>query len=210
MYDLARPCQELQEKRTKRVLVQKNLSGKIKNLVKKSKKCQEYCQEIQQNSRNPGKPKKRREKARYYWMIMNENAWKGLILIKITLVSTTKIENWWTKISTLYWYTTVPRLKKTICQLVPNFVFYCYNVINLIQQFGSKILLESFPDFIFDIFLYFRRKFYYKQNSFHTNAPGWCLMKCINYHRLATCSFHLTDFLTRILPRISKIFNGPR
>ena len=24
-------------------------------------------------------------------------------------------------------------------------------------------------------------------------------MKCINYHRLATCSFHLPDFLTRIL-----------
>ena len=68
------------------------------------------------------------------------------------------------------------------------------NVINLIQEFGSKILSESFPDFIFNIFPCFRRKFYYKQNSFHTNAPGWCLMKCINYHRLATCSFHLPDF----------------
>ena len=66
---------------------------------------------------------------------------------------------------------------------------------------GSKILLESFPGFIFDIFPCLFRKFYYKQNSFHTNAPGWCLMKCINYHRLVTCSFHLPDFLTRILAR---------
>ena len=66
---------------------------------------------------------------------------------------------------------------------------------------GSKILLESFPDFIFDFFPCFFRNLYYKQNSFHTNAPGWCLMKCINYHRLATCSFHLPDFLTRFLAR---------
>ena len=81
----------------------------------------------------------------------------------------------------------------------PNFVLYYYNVINLIQQFGYKILLRGFPDFIFDVFPYFRCKFHYKQNSFHTNAPGWCLMKCINYNRLAKCSFHLPDFLTRIL-----------
>ena len=83
--------------------------------------------------------------------------------------------------------------------MVPTFVLYYYNVINLLQQFGSKILLENFPDFIFDNFPYFRRKFCYKQNSFQTNAPGWCLMKCINYHRPATCSFHLPDFLTRIM-----------
>ena len=32
-------------------------------------------------------------------------------------------------------------------------------------------------------------------------APGWCLMDCINYHRLAECNFHLPDFLIRILTR---------
>ena len=66
--------------------------------------------------------------------------------------------------------------------MVPNSVLYYYNVINLIQQFGSKILLGGFHDFIFDFFSIF------SQNSFHTNAPGWCLMKCINYNRLAKCS----------------------
>ena len=60
MYDLARSCQEVQEKclifltekTHKRVFSTKNLSGKTKNLVKKSKKCQECCQEIQENPRN--------------------------------------------------------------------------------------------------------------------------------------------------------------
>ena len=59
-------------------------------------------------------------------------------------------------------------------------------------QSDSTIWLQNplggFPDLIFDIFPYFRWKFHYKQNSFHTNAPGWCLMKCINYIRLAKCS----------------------
>ena len=53
---------------------------------------------------------------------------------------------------------------------------------NLIQQVVFQILFESSPDFIFDIFPYFRWKFLNKQNSFHRNAPGWCLIKCINYH----------------------------
>ena len=73
MYDLARSCQELQEKclifstqkTHKKGFSTKNLSGKTKNLVKKSKKCQESCQEIQEMPRilprNPGKPKNRRE-----------------------------------------------------------------------------------------------------------------------------------------------------
>ena len=55
----------------------KNLSGKTKNLVQKSKKCQESCQEIQENQeipRNPGKPENKREKVRYYWLIKHENA----------------------------------------------------------------------------------------------------------------------------------------
>ena len=55
----------------------------------------------------------------------------------------------------------------------------------LLQRYQSDSTIwlrntfESFPDFIFDICPYFRRKFYYKQNSLHTNAPGWCLMICI-------------------------------
>ena len=48
--------------------------------------------------------------------------------------------------------------------------------------------LGGFPDFIFDIFPYFRWKLHYKQNSFNTNAPGWCLMKCLNYNRFGKCS----------------------
>ena len=73
MYDLARSCQELQEKRlifstqkrTKMVLVQTIFQEKprilsrnprnAKNLVKKSKKCQESCQEIRENPRVSGK-----------------------------------------------------------------------------------------------------------------------------------------------------------
>ena len=93
MYDLARSCQELQEKclilstqkTHKKGFSTQNLSGQIKNLVKKSKKCQESCQEIQEKPRilsrnakilprNPGEPKNKREKARNYWMIMNENS----------------------------------------------------------------------------------------------------------------------------------------
>ena len=70
MYDLARSCQELQEKclivstqkTHKKGFSTKNLSGKTKNLVKKSKKCQESCQEIQEMPRilprNPRKSKK--------------------------------------------------------------------------------------------------------------------------------------------------------
>ena len=38
-----------------------------KNLVKKPKK-------IQEMPRNPGKHENKREKVRYYWMIMHENA----------------------------------------------------------------------------------------------------------------------------------------
>ena len=87
MYDFARSCQELQEKclffftqkthkkgfRTK-IFQEKPriLSRNAKNLVKKSKKIQESCQEIRENSRISG------EKARFYWTIMNEYAWKGL------------------------------------------------------------------------------------------------------------------------------------
>ena len=71
MYDLARSCQELQEKclifstqkTHKKGFSTKNLSGKIK----KSKKCQESCQELQEMPiilpRNPGKPKNKREEA---------------------------------------------------------------------------------------------------------------------------------------------------
>ena len=49
-------------------LVQKNLSGKTKNLVEKSKKCQESCQEIRENPRKCGKKQ---------LMITKENTRKG-------------------------------------------------------------------------------------------------------------------------------------
>ena len=77
MYDLAKSCQELQEKflifLTQKTHTNcfstKNLSGKTKNLVKKSKKCQESCLEIQENPTNAknlaqktGKPENKREK----------------------------------------------------------------------------------------------------------------------------------------------------
>ena len=77
MYGLARSCQELQEKclifstqkTHKKSFSTKNLSGKTNNPVKKSKKGQESCQEIQEMPRilprNPGNPKNKREKARY-------------------------------------------------------------------------------------------------------------------------------------------------
>ena len=63
MYDLARSCQELQEKflifstqkTHKNGFSTNNLSGKTKNLVKKSKKYQEFRQEIRENPRISGK-----------------------------------------------------------------------------------------------------------------------------------------------------------
>ena len=49
---------------------------------------------------------------------------------------------------------------------------------NVIKRVGFQLFLESFADFIFDIFQNFRWKFFYEQNKFHTKTPGWCLMKC--------------------------------
>ena len=81
MYDLAKNFKKNAqffrlEKRTKRVLVQKIFLEKPRILSRKSKKCQESCQEIQEMlrilPRNLGKPKNKQEKAR--WMIMYENA----------------------------------------------------------------------------------------------------------------------------------------
>ena len=85
MYDLARSCQELQEKglicstekTQKSVFSTKNLPGKTKNLVKKSKKIQETPRIL---PRNPGKCKKCQEscqefqvKTQQKWMKTNKN-----------------------------------------------------------------------------------------------------------------------------------------
>ena len=41
-----------------------------------------------------------------------------------------------------------------------KFVLYNYNVMNVIQQVGVQMHLQSFPGFIFDIFPYFNWKFF--------------------------------------------------
>ena len=86
MYDLARSCQELQEKYLifstekthKKAFGTKNLSGKTKNLVKKSKKCQKSCQEmprilprIRENPRISGK---KQDIIGWLWMKMHGKA----------------------------------------------------------------------------------------------------------------------------------------
>ena len=76
---------------------------------------------------------------------------------------------------------------------------------NLIQQVGFQILLERVPDVKFDLFPYLHRTFSDKQNSFHTNARSWCLLKCIRYYRLDKCKFHIPDFLKEV--RLSKILS---
>ena len=92
MYDLARSCQELQEKclifstekTNKKGFITKNLSGKTKNLVKKSMKCQESCQEIQENSRIIKNLAKKSGK------IEEKGPNFHLYLVKVMLLSTTK------------------------------------------------------------------------------------------------------------------------
>ena len=66
----------------------KNFSGKTKNLVKKSKKCQESCQEIQENPRNA------KNLAKKFGKIQEKCLNFHLYLVKVMLLSTTKIENW--------------------------------------------------------------------------------------------------------------------
>ena len=57
-------------------------------------------------------------------------------------------------------------------------------------QSDSTIWLQNtfgkFPWLHLRYFSMFPQEFFYKHSSFHTNAPGWCLTKCINYHWLAT------------------------
>ena len=86
-----------------------------------------------------------------------------------------------------------------------DYQIYHFNVINLIQHFGSKILLENFPDFILDVFPYFRWKFYYKQN----HVPLLCLVKFINDHRLSNDNFNILYFLSiKTFKIISRFVNG--
>ena len=91
MFDLARSCQELQEKylffltekthkkgfwykktdEKPRILSRKRNPRNSTNPVMKYKKIQEMPRIL---VTIPGKPKNKREKVRYYWMIMNEIA----------------------------------------------------------------------------------------------------------------------------------------
>ena len=77
-----------------------------------------------------------------------------------------------------------PRLDKDYvlsCIWCPTFKIFNYDAMKLIQQVDIKTLFRKFCQIsYFDIFPFFRRK----QNSFRSNAPDWCLMKSINYHRL--------------------------
>ena len=83
-----------------------------------------------------------------------------------------------------------------------------------VQQVGFQILLETYFDFIFDIFFIFPLDFSLT-NTLHTNASGWCLMNCINFHRLAKCIFHNPDFLISILAgvllkKFTRFFEGSK
>ena len=77
-----------------------------------------------------------------------------------------------------------PRLDKDYvlsCIWYPTFKIFNYDAMKLIQEVDNKTLFRKFCQILYiDIFPFFRRK----QNSFHSNAPDWCLMKSINYHRL--------------------------
>ena len=74
----------------------------------------------------------------------------------------------------------------------------CIRFNKLASKYFWKLTLISFLMFFF----IFPLDFFSLTNTLHTNASGWCLMNCINFHRLAKCIFHLPDFLISILAGI--------
>ena len=86
----------------------------------------------------------------------------------------------------------------------------CIRFNKLASKYFWKLTLISFLMF----FSYFRLIFSLT-NTLHTNASGWCLMNCTNFHRLAKCIFHLPDFLISILvgillKKFTRFFEGSK